>query len=156
MVTKKRKHFWLKNLILCSKSSKNHNLQKWTSICSIFTRFRDMRNSLNAQYYDMIEFWEKCRPISKIHNLQKWALCISIFNRFGTWEDEIIFLVILLVKFKSRHALPPGSCAESTREHEVRTAIAAAIVFLYGSKSVQQLFYGLNILEVLKGCPQEN
>ena len=115
-----------------------------------------MRNSLNAQYYDMIEFWEKCRPISKIHNLQKWALCISIFNRFGTWEDEIIFLVILLVKFKSRHALPPGSCAESTREHEVRTAIAAAIVLLYGGKSAEQLSYGFNILNKLEDCPQVN
>ena len=137
------------------KSSKSHNLQKWTSICSISTRFRNISNSLNAQHYDMIEFWEKCRPISKIHNLQKWALCISIFNRFGTWEYEIIFLVILLVKFKSRHALPPGSCAESTREHEVRIAIAAAIVSLYVGKSAQQLSYGFNILEVLEGCPQK-
>ena len=106
--------------------------------------------------YDIIEFWEKCRPISKIHNLQKWALCISIFNRFGTWVTDIIFLVILLVKFKSRHALPPGSCAESTREHEVRTAIAAAIVLLYGGKSAQQLSYGFNILDKLESCPHEN
>ena len=64
--------------------------------------------------------------------------------------------MILLVKFKSRHALPPGSCAESTREHEVRTAIAAAIVFLYGGKSAQQLSYGFNILDKLESCPHEN
>ena len=115
-----------------------------------------MSNSSNAQHYAMIEFWEKCRPISKIHNLQKWAIFISIFNRFGTWEDEIIFLVILLVKFKSRHALPPGSCAESTREHEVRTVIAAVIVLLYEKICAQQQSYGLNILDKLEGCPNEN
>ena len=66
-----------------------------------------------------IEFWQGA-------GLGVRGLFISIFNRFGTWEDEIIFLMILLVKFKSRHALPSGCIAESTREHEVRTAIAQA------------------------------
>ena len=63
MVTKKIKKKLLKHWILGTKSSKNHNLQKWTPISSISNRFRDMSNSLNAHHYDMFEFWGKFRPI---------------------------------------------------------------------------------------------
>ena len=43
-----KKNCWPKNWISAPKSSKKHNLQKWTLFSSISNSFRDMTNSLNS------------------------------------------------------------------------------------------------------------
>ena len=48
--------FLSKNLILVTKSSKTHNLLKLTLSSSISNKLRDMRNSLNSHYYDVVKF----------------------------------------------------------------------------------------------------
>ena len=85
-----------KNPISVAKSSKKHNLRKWTPLSSISIRSRDMSNSLNSPYLDVVKItlWNPCfKKTSK-----KGNFCFFVFSNFtmivvcfrGIWKQKLL------------------------------------------------------------------
>ena len=123
---------WSKNWISAPKTSKKHNLQKWTLFSSISNSFRDMSNSLNSPVSHVVKITSQIPVYLQTENLfTVWKTAQKLKKhdfRFQNFKKKHILkikghfrLIFLSAPTKCQQPvrtslpfLPSGSCESHT------------------------------------------